>query len=82
MQEGEDVIEAVGGGEGAGHPGIGGVVVAEAVNGSGPVEDMEVEMGEFGVVVELLLQEGEEGLRGERGVEMRFEELVEGFLGG
>lgn len=70
LEEGEKVVEAVGGGEGADHPGIGGVVVAEAIEGGGPLEDMEIEMGESGVVVELLLEEGEEGLRSERGVEV------------
>lgn len=74
MEEREEVVEAVRGGEGSGHPLEGGVVVAEGVEGGGVAEDMEVEVGEFGVVVEVGFEEGEEvvggdGGRGEVGLE-------------
>lgn len=55
IKDGSEVVEAVGGGEVADHPLICGVVVAVGVDSSGPVEDGEVEVGEGGVVVELVL---------------------------
>lgn len=57
----------MGGGEGAGHPLEGAVVVAEGVDGGGPGEDVEVEVGKGRVVVELGFKEAEEALGGEGG---------------
>lgn len=52
--------------------------MAEGVDGGGPVEDMEVKVGECGVVVELGLEEMEEGLGCEWWVlNMGFEEVEE-----
>lgn len=52
--------------------------MAKGVDGGGPVEDMEVEVGEGGVVVELGFEEMEEGLGCERWVfYMGFEEVEE-----
>lgn len=42
--------------------------MAVGVDGGGPVEDVEIEMGEGGVVVELGLEEMEEGFGCERWV--------------
>ena len=53
MEEGGKVGEAVRDGESASHPLESGVVVAKGVDGGGPVEDVEVEVGEGRVVVEL-----------------------------
>lgn len=53
VQEGAEVGEAVGESEGANHPFEGGVVVAVGINGGGPSEDVEVVVGETGVVVKL-----------------------------
>lgn len=64
-EEGVEVVEAMGGSKGAGHPTIGRVIVAKAVDGGRPTKDMEIKMGESGVMMELLLEEGEERLRGE-----------------
>lgn len=52
-------------GKGADHPFIGGVVVAEGIEGGGVAEDVEVEVSKFGMVVELVFEEGEEVVRGE-----------------
>lgn len=52
--------EAVSDCERAGHPFECGMVVAKGVDGGGPVEDMEVKVGEGGVVVELGFEEMEE----------------------
>lgn len=83
MEEREEVVEAVRGGEGSGHPLEGGVVVAEGVEGGGVAEDMEVEVGEFGVVVEVGFEEGEEVVGGEGGRgEVGLEEVGELGLGG
>ena len=60
MEEGGKVGEAVRDGESASHPLESGVVVAKGVDGGGPVEDVEVEVGEGRVVVELGFEEVEE----------------------
>lgn len=52
-------------GKGADHPFIGGMVMAEGVEGGGVAEDVEVEVSKFGMVVEVVLKEGEEVVRGE-----------------
>lgn len=74
MQEGAEVGEAVSDGEGASHPFEGGVVVAIGINGGGPIEDVEVIVGEIGVVVELGFEEAKEVLGSEGRVEMGLEE--------
>lgn len=51
------IIETVGDGKSFDHPLVGGVVVAEGVDGGGPCEDVEVEVGKFGMVMELVLEE-------------------------
>lgn len=66
MEEGTELGEAMGGGEGAGHPVEGGVGVVEGVEGGGPGEEVEVELGEGGVVVELRFQEVEKSVWAER----------------
>lgn len=80
MEEGTEVFEAVGDGERAGHPFERGVIVAEGVDGRGPVEDVEVVVGERRVVAELGLEEVEEvgggGWWGEMGLEEEEEEGV------
>lgn len=77
MQKGVEVGEAVCDGKGASHPFKGGVVMAIRVDSGGPREDVEVIVGEIGVVVELGLEEVEKVLRCERGVEMVLEEVEE-----
>lgn len=46
VEESVEVVEAVGGGEGVGHPMESGVGVAEGVDGGGPIEEVEVQLGE------------------------------------
>lgn len=77
MQKGVEVGEAFCDGKGASHPFKGGVVMAIRVDSGGPREDVEVIVGEIGVVVELGLEEVEKVLRCERGVEMVLEEVEE-----
>lgn len=48
------IIKTVGNGKGFNHPLVGGVVVAEGVDGGGPCEDMEVKVGKFRVIMELV----------------------------
>lgn len=57
MKERVKIIETVGDGKSFDHPLVGGVVVAEGVDGGGPCEDVEVEVGKFGMVMELVLEE-------------------------
>ena len=45
-------------GECTDHPFVGGVVMAEGVEGGDVAEDVEVKVGELGVVVEVVFQEG------------------------
>lgn len=78
VEEGAELGEAVGGGEGAGHPVEGEVGVAERVEGGGgPCEEVEVEVGEGRVVMELGFQKVEEGVRGERWGPVGFQEVQE-----
>lgn len=52
--------------------------MAVRVDGGGPVEDVEVELGERRVVVELGFEEMEEGFGGERWVfDVGFDEVEE-----
>ncbi|KAJ1381174.1 hypothetical protein SESBI_45389 [Sesbania bispinosa] len=64
IEEGTEVGEAVGEGEGASHPFEGGVVVAKGVEGRSPGEDVEVVVGEGRVVVELRFEEVDQCVRG------------------
>lgn len=41
------------------------MVMAIRINGTGPLEYMEVKVGEFWVVMQLVLEEMEESLRGD-----------------
>ena len=82
VEEGAKVVEAVGEGEGLCHPEEGGVGVAEGVDGGGPLEDVEVVVGEGGVVVELGLEEVEEGVGGEGRGEVGLEEMEEAVVVG
>lgn len=59
-EEGVEVGEAVGGGEGADHEEESGVVVTEGVQCGGPGEDVEVVVGVLRVVVELRFEEVDE----------------------
>lgn len=61
LEEGGEVVEAIRDSEGPDHPLEGGVVVAEGVELGCPVKDVEVVEGEVGVMVELRLEEVEEG---------------------
>jgi hypothetical protein len=71
--EGIEVVKAVGDGERVGHPFEYGVVMAEGVNGGGPVEDVEVVVGERRAMVELGLEEVEEVGGGDGWCEMALE---------
>lgn len=51
------------------------VIVSKRVNRSCVVEDVEIEVGEFGVVVEFGFEEVEELVRSEGGCEMVVEEV-------
>lgn len=75
FEDGAESVEAVGDGEGSDHPFEGGVVVAEGIECGGVAEDVEVELGEIGVVMEAILEEGEEVLGCEGGFEVGFEEV-------
>jgi hypothetical protein len=46
VEEGTEVVKVVGDGERACHPFERGVVVVEGVDGGGPVEDVEVVVGD------------------------------------
>lgn len=82
MEDGTEEVKAVGDSEGADHPLISGVVVSVQVDAGGPVEYEVVEVGESGVVVELVLEEGEERLGCEGMGEVGFDEFEELVLGG
>lgn len=49
--------------------------MAEGIECGGVAEDVEVELGEIGVVMEAILEEGEEVLGCEGGFEVGFEEV-------
>lgn len=70
-KEEEEGVEAVGGGEGAGHEFIGGVIERKGRRGGGGVEEVEVVRAKAGVVEDA----AEEGGRGCLGVSL--EELGE-----
>lgn len=65
MEDGLKAVEPIGDGSGADHPLKGGVVMAEGIKGGRVVEDVEIKVGEFGVVVEVVLKESEELVWGE-----------------
>lgn len=77
MKEGKKIIKAVRYGKGFDHPLIGGMVMAEGVDGGGPCEDVEIKVGKFWMIVELVLEEDQQFSRCEGGRKMRFDELVE-----
>lgn len=77
MENRLEIIKAVGNGEGPNHPLEGGVIVTEGVHAGSPVEDVNVEVGEGGVVVNLGFEEDEQVLRREGGFKAGFEEVGE-----
>lgn len=50
------------------------VIMAIRINGIGPLEDLEVKVGEFWVVMQLVFEEVKKNLRGDRRFKMGFEE--------
>lgn len=64
-------------GKGADHPFISGVVVAEGVEGGGMVEDVEVKVSKLWMIVEVVLEEGKELIRGEVVFEVGVDEVGE-----
>ena len=61
-------------GEGSNDPLESGVIVAEGVDRGGVIEDVEIEVGEFGVAVELGFEQVEELVGSEGGREVVVEE--------
>lgn len=49
------------------------VIMAIRINGTGPLKNMEVKVGEFWVVMQLVLEEVEENLWGDWRFEVGFE---------
>lgn len=81
MEESSKKLEAVGGGKSADHPLKGGVIMAERINRSSIVEEVEVKVSEDRVVMDTVLEKREEIFGSERGFEVGFHELVQLVLG-
>lgn len=64
-------------GKGADHPFISGVVVAEGVEGGGMAEDVEVEVSKLWMMVEVVLEEVKEVMRGGVVFEVDVDEISE-----
>lgn len=64
-------------GKGADHPFISGVIVTERVEGGSMAEDVEVKVSKLWMMMELVLEEGKEVIRGEVVFEVGVDEVGE-----
>lgn len=81
MEERSKKLEAVGDGQRADHPLEGGVIMAERINRSSIVKEVEVKVSEDRVVMDVILEEREKIFGCERRFKVDFHELVQLVLG-